>query len=98
MIDSIGNISFIINRIIDFCKTITPPEIKESIEPLKGDDEKVRKYGIEFGIKQCKELIENGFKFIHLYTMNLEKSVIDIINGLGICDKQKELPFKKPSF
>ena len=72
---------------IDFCKTITPPEIKESIEPFKGDDEKVRKYGIEFGVKQCKELIEHGFKFIHLYTMNLERSVIEIINGLGICNK-----------
>ena len=39
------------NRMIEFCKTITPPEITESLEPLKGDDEKVRKYGVEFGIK-----------------------------------------------
>ena len=30
--------------------------------------------------------------------MNLERSVIEIITGLGICNKQKELPFKKPSF
>ena len=58
MIDSIGNISFIINRIIDFCKTITPPEIKESIEPLKGDDEKVRQYGIEL-VSLIKQLILN---------------------------------------
>lgn len=39
-----------------------------------------------------------GFKFIHYYTMNLEKSVVDIIKGLGIMKKDRSLPFKKPSF
>lgn len=29
--------------------------------------------------------------------MNLERSVIDIIKGLGILDKQRNLPFKKMS-
>ena len=28
--------------------------------------------------------------------MNLEKSVIDIIKNLGILDKSKDLPFKRP--
>ena len=31
---------------IKFTETVTPPEIKENLEPLKGDDEKVRNYGI----------------------------------------------------
>lgn len=43
-------------------------------------------------------MINNGFRFLHFYTMNLEKPVIDIIKDLGILDKQKLLPFKKPSF
>ena len=51
MIDFIGTILTSYEyRMIEFTKTITPPEIKENIEPLKGDDEKVRKYGIQFGI------------------------------------------------
>ena len=83
---------------IEFTKTKIPQEIFEALEPLKTDDELVRKFGIEFGVKQCKDLIANGYKFIHFYTMNLERSVIEMINGLGICDKHKDLPFKKPSF
>lgn len=70
----------------------------QALEPFKNDDEEVRKFGIEYAIKQCQELIDHGYRFLHFYTMNLERSVIDIIKGLGIIDTQKQLPFKKPSF
>lgn len=74
-----------------------PPEILESLEPIKTDDEEVRKYGIEFGVSQCRDFIEKGYRFLHFYTMNLERSVIEIIKGLGILDSQRHLPFKKSS-
>ena len=67
---------------VEFCKTKVSNEMLEAIEPLKNDDEEVRKFGIEYGIKQCKDLIEHGYRFLHFYTMNLERSVIDIIKGL----------------
>jgi len=67
----------------------------DALEPIKSDDEEVRKYGIKVIIQQCQELMDNGFKFLHFYTMNLESSVINIIKGLGILDSQKSLPFKK---
>jgi methylenetetrahydrofolate reductase (NADPH) len=41
--------------------------------------------------------MNNGYRFLHMYTMNLEKSIIDIIKGLGILDEQKPLPFKRGS-
>ena len=67
------------------------------MEPIKTDDEEVRKYGVQVLVKQCQELIDNEFRFIHFYTMNLESSVINIIKGLQILDTQKSLPFKKCS-
>lgn len=36
---------------IEFTKTKIPQEIFEALEPLKTDDELVRKFGIEFGVK-----------------------------------------------
>lgn len=60
---------------------------------MKADDDKVRDFGIEFGIKQSQELIDGGCRFLHFYTMNLEASVIKIIKGLGILNKHRELPF-----
>lgn len=67
----------------------------DELEPIKTDDEEVRKYGVQVLIKQCKELIDNGYRFLHFYTMNLEASVINILKGLNIVDSQKTLPFKK---
>lgn len=63
-----------------------PKRILEALEPMKHDDEEVRKYGIEFGIEQCRDFIDHGFRFLHFYTMNLERSVIEIVKGLGILD------------
>lgn len=39
------------HRMIEFTKTVTPKEILESLEPLKGDDGAVRKYGVDFGVR-----------------------------------------------
>lgn len=57
----------------------------------------MRKYGIKFGIDQSKDLIEHGYRFIHYYTMNLETSVIKIIEGANIVDRSRALPFVKPT-
>ena len=65
----------------------------DALEPLKGDDEKVRNFGVQFGVDQCIELMEGGCRFLHFYTMNLETAVIKIIQGLGIMNKSRTLPF-----
>lgn len=36
---------------IEFCKTKVSNEMLEAIEPLKNDDEEVRKFGIKYGIQ-----------------------------------------------
>jgi len=63
---------------------------------VKNDDEKVREFGVKFGIEQTKEIMEKGFRFIHYYTMNMETTVLKIIEGAGIVKRCKDLPFKKP--
>jgi methylenetetrahydrofolate reductase (NADPH) len=84
-------------RMLSFTKTKVPQKLLDTIETIKDDEEKVRAYGVEFGIEQTKDLIANGCRFIHYYTMNLETSVIKIIQGCGILDKSRELPFKCPT-
>ena len=84
-------------RMLKFTKTVIPKEIFESLEPIQGDDEKVQAFGVEFGIQQTKDLIAHGFRFIHYYTMNLEASIFKIIDGNGTMDRQRSLPFTKPT-
>jgi len=82
------------HRTLKFTKTMVAQEILDKLETLKGNDEKVREYGVEVGINQSRDLLNRGCRFIHFYTMNLEASVIKIIKGLGILNKQRDLPFK----
>lgn len=45
-----------------------PEELYEEVEKCKNDHE-VKKVGIEWGIRQCKELIQFGVPCLHFYTM-----------------------------
>lgn len=83
------------HRMCKFTKTTVPNHILESLEGIKGDDEAVQAFGVEYGVTQTKDLIAKGFKFIHYYTMNLESSVLKILDGNDTLNNQRHLPFRK---
>lgn len=51
-----------------------PEELASKLRECKTDEE-VKEVGIEWGIKQCKELLEKGVPGIHFYTMSAAESV-----------------------
>merc|ERR1712228_417403 len=70
-----------------FCKTSVPKEINDKMEQLKDDPgEGVKQYGIELGAQICQKLLDSnlGINTIHFYTLNLEKSVLAIMEKLGL--------------
>lgn len=79
---------------VKYCEINVPDQLWAALEPIQNDDEKVREFGVQWCIKQCQDIIDHGGKFLHFYTMNLESSVIKTINGLGILNRHKELPFQ----
>jgi methylenetetrahydrofolate reductase (NADPH) len=84
-------------RMTTLCKTYVPQEIKDRLEPIKNDDEAVKEYGVELAIQMCKTLLEAGTPGLHFYTLNLEKSVHQILVGLGLCEKdlRRQLPWQR---
>lgn len=86
-------------RIVDMCNIKVPQELIDNLEKIKNNDEKVKEYGITNCTLICKKLLNNGVSGIHFYTMNLEKSTVDILKNLGwkIPSKARELPWKKYS-
>ena len=84
-------------RMTTLCKTHVPEHIMTELEEFKDDDAAVKQYGVDHCVKMCQELIDNDIKYLHFYTLNLEKSVASIINKLGIERKQKKLPWVKPT-
>lgn len=58
-------------------RTDIPEELAARVRECKSDEE-VRKAGIEWGIRQSRELLENGAPGIHYYTMSVSDSVSKI--------------------
>ena len=84
-------------RILNLCKTTCPLELAESLEKVKHDDEKVKELGIDHCTRMSFKLLENGFLGLHYYTLNLEKSVCEVLRRLNLSSspKNRELPWKK---
>lgn len=58
-------------------KVDLPQELAEAAMKCKNDDE-AKQLGIEWGIAQCKELIEKGVPSLHFYTLGATESIKEI--------------------
>ena len=54
-----------------------------SYQKIKHDDKALKEYGVKFGTEMCMKLINLGVPCVHFYTLNLEKVVYGILDGLG---------------
>ncbi len=71
-----------ISKFASMCGATIPPRITNALENLS--DEDVLKKGIEFAILQCQNLISNGVKHLHFYTLNKSKAVLEILKTLNL--------------
>lgn len=79
-------------RMCGFCKTHVPTAIAEAIEEIKDNDEAVKQFGIDLGIDMCQRILKSGLApGIHFYSLNLEKSVMAIVDGLDIKPRNKAI-------
>lgn len=70
-------------KMTKFCKTRVPAELQAKMDSMENSPVELKAFGIEFGIQMCKDLIEVGVEVLHFYTLNLEKVVYGILEGLG---------------
>lgn len=67
------------------CGATITDEMKNTLDKLEGaDKEDILKYGIDFAVRQCRELLENKVAGLHFYTMDRSKSVTEIVNRLRL--------------
>jgi len=79
-------------RMTGFCRTKIPPEVAEALDPIKDDDAAVRRFGINLGVDMCRKIIRSGLvPGIHFYSLNLEKSVMAIIEELGLVSRTESI-------
>jgi len=66
----------------NFCSATVPRAITDAMAPVLDVPAEMQKIGIEFAIKQCKDLREKGVRYLHFYTMNKSESVKAILDAL----------------
>lgn len=73
-----------LKRFCERCGAGIPEEIHKIFGPLAGDPAKTVAAGIEFAVKQCKELLAGGAPGIHFYALNKPHPVDTIWKRLKI--------------
>ena len=71
-----------IEEFANFCNATIPKEVRKKMGPYLDKPEEMRKIGIDHAIAQCDDLIRNGVRYLHFYTMNRPDAVSRIIDAL----------------
>ncbi len=73
-----------IQKFASMCGASIPAEMQQAIEKFGEDQPSVENYGIDFAVRQCRELIQGGAPGIHFYTLNKSRAAQEIYRRLGL--------------
>ncbi|MCP4649361.1 MAG: methylenetetrahydrofolate reductase [NAD(P)H] [PVC group bacterium] len=71
-----------VRQFADICRATIPSHIEERMEALRNNPEEMEKVGIDFTIKQCRDLIKNGIKQLHFFTLNKPAVIQTIVEAI----------------
>ncbi len=66
------------------CGTTVTREIHDIFKPISDNEEAVRAAGIEFAVKQCRDLLGRGAPGLHFFTLNKTEPTREIWKRLGL--------------
>jgi methylenetetrahydrofolate reductase (NADPH) len=71
------------NMLAGLCGATITDELRQGIEALpEGDKGALINFGIEFAVRQCKDLLRVGAPGLHIYTMDRSSSSVAIVERL----------------
>jgi methylenetetrahydrofolate reductase (NADPH) len=71
------------DMLAEICGASVPESLRRDLEAIpEGDRTAMIRYGIDFAVEQCRELLRAGVPGIHLYTMDRSDSVLGIVQTL----------------
>ncbi len=71
-----------IKKFADMCGATIPGELIQKLQAVADKPEEIEKIGIDYAIQQCEDLLKNGVKGLHFYTLNKSKATIEIYNRI----------------
>lgn len=72
-----------LQRFTSMCGASLPTRLMEGLEPIAGNAELVRDYGVEYAVAMVRELIAGGSPGVHYYTLNKSFQVAEILRRLN---------------
>ncbi|SCU99586.1 LANO_0F02498g1_1 [Lachancea nothofagi CBS 11611] len=79
-------------RRADWCKIKIPDEFMTKLDAVKDDDQAVREVGTGLIAGMCQKLLKSGYvTHLHMYTMNLEKASMMILDKLGLLTEEDDI-------
>lgn len=69
-----------VEKMVKLANITVPKNVQENISKLKDKD--LIEFGIEYATSQCEDLIKNGIKGLHFYTLNKSYSTNQILNNI----------------
>lgn len=73
-----------IGQLCQRCVASLPEYLAHKFEKTNYSVQEAKKIGIELTTEQCADLLKNGVRYLHFYTMNRSEVVIEIIKNLGL--------------
>lgn len=73
-----------LERMLTMAKVSVPSSLMDKLEKYKDNSDDIKKVGIEFASQQCEELIKNGAKGLHFFTLNTSSSISKILDNLNL--------------
>lgn len=71
-----------VDRMVELCGVDVPLKLKERLEKYKNDKNAILQIGIDFTSYQVEELLNNGIKGLHFYTLNKANPTIQIMENI----------------
>ncbi|RKY68738.1 MAG: 5,10-methylenetetrahydrofolate reductase, partial [Candidatus Latescibacterota bacterium] len=74
-----------VNKVKEFasiCRTTIPTKIEEEMLRFENNPEDMKKVGLDFTIRQCRDLIKNGFKRLHFFTLNKSGVITKVLEAI----------------
>lgn len=71
-----------VKEFTSICRTTVPQSIERVMNNFIDNPREMEKVGVDFTIKQCQDLIKNGVKKIHFFTLNKPGVITTILDAL----------------
>ncbi|MCG2712011.1 MAG: methylenetetrahydrofolate reductase [NAD(P)H] [Candidatus Omnitrophica bacterium] len=71
-----------VKQFASICRATIPKHIEEKMQRAIGQPQEMEKIGIDFTIEQCRQLIKNGIKRLHFFTLNKPQIITKILEAV----------------